>query len=85
MFENSQSLRGFFVGEDVKNLYGWPGWSTNSGLPFSFVEQNLTGTYTKLKPISRTAFMKYLDLLTKQVESIISKDIPAKFGLIFDG
>ena len=85
MSEISQSLHGFFVGEDAKDLYAWLDWIINSVLPFSFIEQELTPKYTKLKPISRPTFMKYLDLLTKQVESIIFENIPAKFDLIFDG
>ena len=83
--ELSQSLHGFFVAEDANNLYCWLDWIIISGLSFSFIEQDLTRTHIKLKPIPRLTFMNYLILPTKQVESIISKKISAKFGLVFDG
>ena len=56
-----------------------------TGKPFSFVDINLTQKYFKLTPITRRTFMKYLQLLIKEVEKKTELELPEKFGLILDG
>ena len=38
-----------------------------------------------LDPISRPTFMKFIDLVTKEVEKKVSEKLPEKFGIIIDG
>ena len=60
-------------------------WVIMADLPFTFVENDLTRKFSKLGVLSRSTFMKYLQGVTKEVEMIIKKQLPSKFGLIFDG
>ena len=68
-----------------KNLYGWLIQVVMENLEFSYVEKAYTRQYSNLKPITRKTLMKYLTLVTKEVEGIIRKMLPNQFGLIFDG
>ncbi len=54
-------------------------------LPFVFVENALTRKNTKLDSIARNTLMKYLKLLTVEVESKVSIDLPEKFGIVIAG
>lgn len=49
------------------------------------MEKPRTRSYSKLKPISVESFMKYMHLLTLAVEGIISKLLPDKFCISYDG
>ena len=52
---------------------------------FSFVDDILTGEFTKLEPMTRLTFVSYLEKLTPLVEQKISEDMPSKYGLVIDG
>lgn len=67
------------------NLYGWLDLVINGLLPFSFVEKQIVRTHVKHEPISLTTFMKYMTLLTAQVEQKISLLLPDTLALVFDG
>jgi hypothetical protein len=67
------------------NIYSWIDWVVSGLRPFSFVEQHETREYTKLKPICKETLIKYLNLLTKEVENEVRKRIPEHFAVIFDG
>ena len=56
-----------------------------TGQPFSFVDNNLTQKYCKLTPITRPTFMKFFQLLVKEVEKKIESELPETFDLIPDG
>ena len=49
------------------------------------VEKEKTKKYSNLDPISRPTFMKFMDLVTKEVEKKVSEKLPEKFGIIIDG
>ena len=70
------------INNQALNIYSWLDWICNDLKPFSFVESENTRKYTNLEKISRNTFMKYLNLVT---EKNISKQLPCKFALIFDG
>ena len=46
------------------------------GSSFSFVEDPLNREYSRLNPICRPTFMKYLQLATKEVEKVITEILP---------
>lgn len=67
------------------NIYGWLNWTCCGLKPFSFVENELTRTYTSLTLISEKTLKKYMNLLTKEVEKKITNLLPSKFCLVLDG
>ncbi|ETV74064.1 hypothetical protein H257_11375 [Aphanomyces astaci] len=69
----------------VSTVYGWLHWITMSMLPFSFVSNTLARRYTKLDPISRTSFMKYMHALCAHVERTIASQLPDQFAIVHDG
>ena len=69
------------VSKKAKNIYGWLDWIISEGHPFSMVEKEKTKKYSNLDPISRPTFMKFMDLVTKEVEKKVSE----KLGIIIDG
>ena len=50
--------------EKAAYIFSWLRWITLKGLPFSFVEDNLTAEYTTLKRITRQTLITYLEKLT---------------------
>ena len=64
---------------------GWNGLLSMSNLPFVFVESALTRKYSKMEPLSRNSLMKYLRLLTAEVEKMVLNELPEKFGIVIDG
>ena len=68
-----------------KAVYGWLEWIIVGGNEFSMVENELDKKYSKLSAITRPTFMKYMNLLTKEVEAKVREDLPQKFGIMIDG
>ena len=85
MTSNFSSLGSFVLDKKTETIYGYLKWVIMADLPFTFVENDLTRKFSKLGVLSRSTFMKYLQGVTKEVEMIIKKQFPSKFGLIFDG
>jgi hypothetical protein len=69
----------------AKNLFGWLEWIVMTDQPKSFVENTYNRKHTKLDPIGRVTFDKYLDLACSAVQDKIAEELPETFGLIFDG
>ena len=44
----------------ARNIFKWLEWIVEDNLPFSFVEKQKTRSNSKLEPICRNTFMKYL-------------------------
>ncbi len=74
-----------FVSKKASTIFSWLEWITLCNLPFLFVENPFTRKYSKLDQISVQSLMKYLKILTVEVEKKISEELPKSFGLIFDG
>lgn len=85
---NKADIR-FFVCVDKKsqNLFRWIEWVVCSNLPFSFVDNELTriNTQSTRDAISRTTLMKYLDQLAFEVEEVLTRILPDRFAISFDG
>ena len=67
----------------AKNAYCWVKWVCLSLKPFSFVDE-LTRQFSNLSSISINTFMKYMHLVTKEVEQGISQKLPDKFAIALD-
>ena len=65
-------------------IYSWLDWIISGELEFSFVDKPTTQSYTNLQTMTRPTLMEYMDLATKGVQKLISKDITDSFGVIFD-
>jgi len=78
-------LTNYFHSDHTKNVYGWLRWILTASLPFETVSKEIFRDYTTLSPIAKNTFMKYMELLTKVLEKKISKILPDKFAIVFDG
>lgn len=74
-----------FYSMKTRNIFGWLCFIMLNLLPFSNVEKASIRDHVRYSPISLQTFDKYLDLLTKRVETHISSALPEKFAIIFDG
>ena len=74
-----------FINKKASTVFGWLEWIVMSNLPFVFVESALTRKYSKMEPLSRNSLMKYLRLLTAEVEKMVLNELPEKFGIVIDG
>ena len=87
--QNQDTLQNYFnSGESTSkgsNVYSWLRWICMGLKPFNFVEDHLNRHYTRLQPISENSLKKYIDLVTKEVETRISSILPDKFAIIIDG
>ena len=75
----------FLPSNKATNIYGWLDWITGNLLPFSFVEDERTRRNAKLEPICRNSLTKYMEQLTKTVETKIANELPENFALVLDG
>ncbi|RLN11165.1 hypothetical protein BBJ28_00007144 [Nothophytophthora sp. Chile5] len=71
--------------EKAKTVFGWLDWIVEGELPLNFYENRLARKYGRLDPIAKATLKKYLATLTDLVEGEISRKIPSKYALIFDG
>ena len=74
-----------FVNRKASTIFSWLEWIVMANLPFQFVENTLTRKNSKLEHISTDTLMKYLKLLTAQVEIKVSEELPPQFGIVIDG
>ena len=68
-----------FASPKAQNMYSWLDWIVTGGLPFSSVLNPLFRKYSKLQPISLDTYMKYMSLLTRNVEEVIRNILPDVF------
>ncbi|ETV86037.1 hypothetical protein H257_02526 [Aphanomyces astaci] len=74
-----------WVSDRVKGRFGWISWIVEEGLPLTFCEKPSTRRFTNLPIISHVTLRDNILRLTEVVEKEISKEIPDRFGIIFDG
>ena len=84
---HQQKITNAFGGTTLgaENIHNWLEWVCCELKPFSFIESELTRKNVKLQPISMKTFLKYMNLVTKKVESTIAAAIPEKFAIMMDG
>jgi hypothetical protein len=83
--DNSQGSLYRYVDSKTKNIWGWMKFIVKRGVPFSWCEDKIVREFSKLDPISVETLMKYMHLLTQEVENLIRETLPKQFGLIIDG
>jgi hypothetical protein len=74
-----------FIKKQEKEVYDLINWIVDCNQPISEVDNVVTRDMFKTKPICSKTLRKYLLALSPNVEKVISKDLPDKFELIFDG
>jgi hypothetical protein len=74
-----------FVNKKANTIYSWLDWVIMKNLAFVFVEDTTTRKYTKLDSISVDTLIKYVKLLTKEVEKKVAANLPDQFGVVIDG
>ena len=74
-----------FYSEKTRKIFNWISWILSCNLPFNIVANDHFRKHSNLSPISLNSCMKYIKLLTKSLEIEISKMLPPKFALVFDG
>lgn len=75
----------FTIPSNVVDMYGWINLIVKKNLPFSFVDDEDMWKAVCYKSISSNTMMKYMELITRKMESSLRQGLPGKFGLIFDG
>lgn len=71
------------------SIHNWLDYGVNNNEPLNFVENEYIRKYTRLDPISRNTYVKYLDglslVMEEKLKEMVSKVHPKRFGVIFDG
>ena len=78
------TIPGHKIGRSAMNVHGWIEWVCKGLKTFSFVEDPLTRKYTNFGSMTRPTLLEHMDLLTKEVEKTISKNLPNQFSLAID-
>lgn len=79
------------IGETVlaspkaRSVHAWLEMVILTLQPLSFCENDVMCRHVRHEGISTKTLLKYMELLCKHVENKISKRLPAKFALVFDG
>jgi hypothetical protein len=66
-------------------IWGWLKFVIGQGLPLNWCENESVREFSKLKSISVETLMKYMALLTEQVELEVARLLPNNFGITLDG
>ena len=72
--------RKVIIHSKASKYYSWLEWIIMDNLPFNFVEKSLTRKNSKLEGVGVGSLMKYLKLLTAEVERKVASLLPNKFG-----
>ena len=70
--------------EKLISIFKWIEWIVMDNLHFTSVESERFRKKSTMKSISRPTLLKYLNLLTRKLETHLQGTLPNKFGLIFD-
>ena len=74
-----------FINPQSKSIYGWIKLIVGKGLPFSCCEDEDFRDFSRFEGLSIKTLMKYMGLLTKEIENIIIGMLPDKIGIMLDG
>jgi hypothetical protein len=81
---NASILDHFVIVEKVQNIVDWMDWILELNLPWSFVDQDITRRFSKLKMISSATLKDKMFKLKERLVDDISSKLPEKFGILFD-
>lgn len=83
--ERNQIFSAFRWSPKTLQIHGWLHFIIMGLQPFSSCENPVFREHIKHSSLSRNTLMKYLSLLTSEVESLISAKLPDSFAIVFDG
>lgn len=85
--EFPQCNQGVLITPRASNTHDWIEWVVHDNLELSFVDTARARKYTSgnLKPIRRHTLVARMRLCVKVMQEDISKGLPRRFGLMFDG
>ena len=75
----------YFSSSKAQSFMGWFDFIIHNLLPFSFLEKETIRTHIKHASISLATFMRYLPRLVECVEEKVSRLLPTRLALLFDG
>jgi|Laugrespbdmm15sd_2_1035082.scaffolds.fasta_scaffold21012_1 hypothetical protein len=75
----------FAIPPKVMNTFHWLEFIVMKNLPLSFVDDDLVRNFTRYDSICRNTLKEKMDNLCCAMEGILRKELPTKFGIIFDG
>ena len=78
---------GYFVriGDREKEMFNWINFIVMKNLLVSFVNCPYTREIARLKPISALTLRCHIISLLAQVKEALSRELPSKFAVVFDG
>ena len=79
------STSSFFYSQRSHQLHCWLDLCINGLLPFSIVNNDVFKRNVRFQAMSINTLQKYIEKLTRVVEKKISKLLPSRFAVIFDG
>ena len=86
--EDNQTLDKYIlksVSDEAQLIYRWLTYIVMRNQPFSICEDHWTQQFAQINQVSRPTIMKYLEKVCKEVQSVVAKKIPERFGVILDG
>ena len=84
--KSEEDLQAFgYVNSREKDVYALLEWITQRNIPLSELDNTITRSMLKTKPLSSKTMRKYILSLLPYVENKIASVLPDKFALEFDG
>jgi hypothetical protein len=77
-------LHGFASNKCAK-IFQWMEWIIERNMPVSEVDDTLTRSMSKWDSICSKTLLKYIEKVTKKVETKIAEEMPDLIGISFDG
>ncbi|KAG2784122.1 hypothetical protein PC129_g572 [Phytophthora cactorum] len=82
----SDTLSSFgFVSETTQHHYEWLHWIVERNLPISEVDNPLTRSMSRLKPVSSKTLKADMQKVARNVGVLIEKEMSNFFGVMWDG
>lgn len=81
----NQAASAFTIPKKVHDLYGWIKFIVKTNQPFSIIDDDEARIAISYDNVCSNTLKKYMDLLCRKVEDSLRKDLPERFGIIFDG
>jgi hypothetical protein len=83
---SSRPLQAFgFVGEETSHLFQWVRWIVERNMPVHEVEDVLTRSMSKLRPVTAKAVKACMGGIAAEVGKLLRNELGTLFGLMFDG
>lgn len=74
-----------FIDDKMAKIFAWIDMVLTANVPFSFCESKAAADYVSIDALSTDSLVKYMTLLTREVEILIAIILPKSFGIILTG